>query len=113
MQVGGTQAVALFASLTCVCVCCKVFLKCCIVCYSSDGYLFDKEVILEYIITKKNEYYRKLKEYEKQKRKEEVIIILQMLHFNVLFFLCCMLRKKKIFGPKKKDIVMEGGEGIT
>lgn len=36
-----------------------------------DGYLFDKEAILEYIITKKNEYCRKLKEYEKQKRKEE------------------------------------------
>ncbi|XP_047116485.1 nitric oxide synthase-interacting protein homolog [Schistocerca piceifrons] len=36
-----------------------------------DGYLFDKEAILEYIITKKNEYSRKLKEYEKQKKKEE------------------------------------------
>ncbi|KAJ8934773.1 hypothetical protein NQ314_013199 [Rhamnusium bicolor] len=35
-----------------------------------DGYLFDKEVILEYIITKKNEYSRKLKEYEKLKKKE-------------------------------------------
>lgn len=40
--------------------------------YSKDGYLFDKEVILQYIINKKNEYSRKLKEYEKQKRKEEV-----------------------------------------
>jgi nitric oxide synthase-interacting protein len=47
-----------------------------IVCYRPDGYLFDKEAILEYIITKKNEYYRKLKEYEKQKRKEEVIVVL-------------------------------------
>ncbi|XP_046997856.1 nitric oxide synthase-interacting protein homolog [Schistocerca americana] len=37
-----------------------------------DGYLFDKEAILEYIITKKNEYSRKLKEYEKQKKKEEI-----------------------------------------
>lgn len=36
-----------------------------------DGFLFDKEAILEYIITKKNEYSRKLKEYEKQKKKEE------------------------------------------
>ncbi|CAL8100881.1 unnamed protein product [Orchesella dallaii] len=36
-----------------------------------DGYLYDKEAILEYIITKKNEYSRALKEYEKQKRKEE------------------------------------------
>ncbi|XP_045469586.1 nitric oxide synthase-interacting protein homolog [Harmonia axyridis] len=38
---------------------------------SKDGYLFDKEVIYQYIITKKNEYSRKLKEYEKSKKKEE------------------------------------------
>uniref|UniRef100_T1GFK4 Nitric oxide synthase-interacting protein zinc-finger domain-containing protein n=1 Tax=Megaselia scalaris TaxID=36166 RepID=T1GFK4_MEGSC len=38
---------------------------------TKDGYLFDKEAILQYIITKKNEYSRKLKEYEKL-RKEEV-----------------------------------------
>lgn len=37
-----------------------------------DGYLFDKESILEYILTKKKEYARKLKEYEKQKQKIEV-----------------------------------------
>lgn len=36
-----------------------------------EGYLFDKEAILEYIITKKNEYTRKLKQYEKQLKKEE------------------------------------------
>lgn len=36
-----------------------------------DGYLFDKEVILQYIITKKNEYHRKLKEYERLKKSEE------------------------------------------
>ncbi|XP_068245745.1 nitric oxide synthase-interacting protein homolog [Palaemon carinicauda] len=35
-----------------------------------DGYLFDKESILEYIITKKNEVSRKMKEYEKQCKKE-------------------------------------------
>jgi nitric oxide synthase-interacting protein len=29
--------------------------------------LFNKEVILEYILTKKKEYTRKLKEYKKQK----------------------------------------------
>lgn len=40
--------------------------------YRKDGYLFDKEAILEYILTKKREYGRKLKEYEKQKHKEEV-----------------------------------------
>lgn len=36
-----------------------------------DGYLFDKEAILQYIITKKKEYARKLKEYERQKHIEE------------------------------------------
>ncbi|CAD7080759.1 unnamed protein product [Hermetia illucens] len=38
---------------------------------TKDGYLFDKEAILQYIITKKNEYSRKLKEYEKQRKIEE------------------------------------------
>ncbi|XP_046978500.1 nitric oxide synthase-interacting protein homolog [Vanessa cardui] len=38
---------------------------------TKEGYLFDKEAILEYIITKKNEYTRKLKQYEKQLKKEE------------------------------------------
>ncbi|KAK9744539.1 Zinc-finger of nitric oxide synthase-interacting protein [Popillia japonica] len=37
---------------------------------TKDGYLFDKEVILQYIITKKNEYSRKLKEYEKLKKQD-------------------------------------------
>ncbi|CAG9821786.1 unnamed protein product [Phaedon cochleariae] len=37
---------------------------------TKDGYLFDKEVILEYVIKKKNEYNRKLKEYERMKTKE-------------------------------------------
>lgn len=32
--------------------------------------MFDKEVILQYIITKKNEYSRKLKEYEKLKKQD-------------------------------------------
>ncbi|XP_044272662.1 nitric oxide synthase-interacting protein homolog isoform X2 [Tribolium madens] len=40
---------------------------------TKDGYLFDKEVILEYIIAKKNENSRKLKEYERLKRKEDEI----------------------------------------
>lgn len=34
---------------------------------TKEGFLFDKEVILKYIISKKNEYNRKLKEYERQK----------------------------------------------
>lgn len=38
---------------------------------SKDGHLFDKEAILQYIITKKNEYSRKLKEFEKQRKEEE------------------------------------------
>ncbi|KAM7356081.1 nitric oxide synthase-interacting protein homolog isoform 1-T2 [Cochliomyia hominivorax] len=38
---------------------------------TKDGYLFDKEAILQYIITKKNEYSRKLKEYERLKKLEE------------------------------------------
>ncbi|KZC05000.1 PREDICTED: nitric oxide synthase-interacting protein homolog isoform X1 [Dufourea novaeangliae] len=38
---------------------------------TKDGYLFDKEAILEYYLTKKKEYVRKLKEYEKQKQQEE------------------------------------------
>lgn len=33
--------------------------------------LFDKEAILQYIITKKNEYSRKLKEYERLKKEDE------------------------------------------
>lgn len=38
---------------------------------TKEGYLFDKEAILEYIVSKKNEYTRKLKQYEKQMKKEE------------------------------------------
>ncbi|XP_030375418.1 nitric oxide synthase-interacting protein homolog [Scaptodrosophila lebanonensis] len=38
---------------------------------TKQGYLFDKEAILQYIITKKNEYHRKLKEYERLRRAKE------------------------------------------
>uniref|UniRef100_A0A6B2EJ24 Nitric oxide synthase-interacting protein homolog n=1 Tax=Phlebotomus kandelakii TaxID=1109342 RepID=A0A6B2EJ24_9DIPT len=38
---------------------------------TKDGHLFDKEAILQYIITKKNKYSRKLKEFEKQRKEEE------------------------------------------
>ncbi|XP_060534658.1 nitric oxide synthase-interacting protein homolog [Cylas formicarius] len=52
--------------------CCSLSLQPCrIPVITKDGYLFDKEVILEYIISKKNEHSRKLKEYERLKRKEE------------------------------------------
>lgn len=36
-----------------------------------DGYLYDKEAILEYILHQKREITRRLKEYEKQKRQEQ------------------------------------------
>lgn len=39
--------------------------------FSKDGFLFDKEAILQYIVTKKTEYARKLKEFERQKRMED------------------------------------------
>lgn len=39
--------------------------------FRKDGYLFDKEAILQYIITKKTDYAKKLKEYERQKQLEE------------------------------------------
>ncbi|KAG0729855.1 Nitric oxide synthase-interacting [Chionoecetes opilio] len=38
---------------------------------SADGHLFDKEAILEYIISKKNEVSRKMKEYQRQCKKEQ------------------------------------------
>ncbi|KAM3968113.1 nitric oxide synthase-interacting protein homolog [Aphomia sociella] len=38
---------------------------------TKEGYLFDKEAILEYIVSKKAEYARKLKQYEKQLKKED------------------------------------------
>ncbi|KAH8323847.1 hypothetical protein KR067_006881 [Drosophila pandora] len=38
---------------------------------TKDGYLFDKEAILQYIVTKKNEYSRRLKEYERLRKAEE------------------------------------------
>ncbi|RZC10197.1 nitric oxide synthase-interacting protein -like, partial [Asbolus verrucosus] len=38
---------------------------------TKEGFLFDKEVILQYIITKKNENSRKLKEYERLKKQED------------------------------------------
>uniref|UniRef100_A0A1A9WBN3 Nitric oxide synthase-interacting protein homolog n=1 Tax=Glossina brevipalpis TaxID=37001 RepID=A0A1A9WBN3_9MUSC len=51
--------------------CCLTLQPCRNPVVSKDGYLFDKEAILEYIITKKNEYSRKLKEYEKLKKSAE------------------------------------------
>ncbi|XP_014239412.1 nitric oxide synthase-interacting protein homolog [Cimex lectularius] len=51
--------------------CCLTLQPCANPVITTDGYLFDKEAILQYIISKKNEISRKMKEYEKQKKKEE------------------------------------------
>ncbi|BES99900.1 Nitric oxide synthase interacting protein [Nesidiocoris tenuis] len=51
--------------------CCLTLQPCANPVITTDGFLFDKEAILQYIITKKNENSRKLKEFEKQKKKEE------------------------------------------
>lgn len=39
---------------------------------SQEGYLFEREAILEYILSKKSEIRRKTKEYEKQCKKDQV-----------------------------------------
>ncbi|KAK9299236.1 hypothetical protein QLX08_007683 [Tetragonisca angustula] len=51
--------------------CCLTLQPCRNPVITKDGYLFDKEAILEYVLTKKKEYARKLKEYEKQKQQEQ------------------------------------------
>uniref|UniRef100_U5EMX3 Nitric oxide synthase-interacting protein homolog n=1 Tax=Corethrella appendiculata TaxID=1370023 RepID=U5EMX3_9DIPT len=38
---------------------------------TKEGYLFDKEAILTYIISKKNEYARKMKEFEMQQKADD------------------------------------------
>ncbi len=42
--------------------------------FRPEGYLYDKEALLEYYIHQKNDFKRKLKEYEKQKKKLEVCL---------------------------------------
>ena len=42
---------------------------------SPEGWLFDKEALLKYIIEKKQEYARKLKEYERQKDRDLKVFI--------------------------------------
>ena len=46
---------------------------------SEEGYLYDKEAILKYILTRKKEIARKMKEYEKQKNKSDVSVCCVML----------------------------------
>ncbi|XP_058464550.1 nitric oxide synthase-interacting protein homolog [Malaya genurostris] len=38
---------------------------------TKDGYLFDKEAILQYIITKKKDFTRKMQEYERQVKEDQ------------------------------------------
>lgn len=51
--------------------CCLTLQPCRDPVVTPDGYLYDKEAILEYILHKKREIARKLKEFEKQKSKKE------------------------------------------
>lgn len=51
--------------------CCLTLQPCRNPVVTADGWLFDKEAILEYIITKKNEISRKMKQFEKEKRREQ------------------------------------------
>ncbi|CAK9803791.1 Nitric oxide synthase-interacting protein homolog [Anthophora plagiata] len=51
--------------------CCLTLQPCRNPVITKDGFLFDKEAILEYVLTKKKEYTRKMREYEKQKQHEE------------------------------------------
>lgn len=51
--------------------CCLTLQPCRNPVVTPDGYLYDKEAILEYIIQKKKEIARKLKEFEKQSKKTE------------------------------------------
>ncbi|KOC63020.1 Nitric oxide synthase-interacting protein like protein [Habropoda laboriosa] len=51
--------------------CCLTLQPCRNPVITKDGYLFDKEAILEYVLTKKKEYARKMREYEKQKQHEQ------------------------------------------
>ncbi|EEB19592.1 conserved hypothetical protein [Pediculus humanus corporis] len=51
--------------------CCLTLQPCRNPVVTPNGFLYDKEAILEYIIKKKTEYAKKLKEYEKQKNKDK------------------------------------------
>jgi nitric oxide synthase-interacting protein len=51
--------------------CCLTLQPCKYPVITPDGYLFDKEAILQYILTKKKENARKAKEFEKNKKKNE------------------------------------------
>ena len=48
--------------------------------FRPDGFVYDKEAILEYILTKKRENSKKMREYEKQKVRLSVSF---MMHLDV------------------------------
>lgn len=51
--------------------CCLTLQPCHTPVITPDGYLFDKEAILEYILHQKRDISKKLKEFEKQKSKQQ------------------------------------------
>lgn len=51
--------------------CCLTLQPCHMPVVTPDGYLFDKEAILEYILHQKRDISKKLKEFEKQKTKQQ------------------------------------------
>jgi nitric oxide synthase-interacting protein len=65
-----------------------------------EGYLYDKESVLEYIITKKNEVSRRLKEYEKEK-KREVEELASAAHED-------QLKQIESFKKQENDITVKG-----
>ena len=70
-----------------------------------EGYLYDKEAILEYYIHQKNDYKRKLKEYEKQKKKMQVrFCYLFTLHTAYCFVLWITLPAHFDFGIQKNTL---------
>ena len=50
---------------------------------SPAGWLFDKEALLKYIIEKKQEYARKLKEYERQKDRDLKVFYIRLSRKNL------------------------------
>jgi hypothetical protein len=48
--------------------------------FRPDGFLFDKEAILEYMLHQKRDIAKKLKEYEKQKEKLQVRMVQTSTH---------------------------------
>ncbi|XP_043496615.1 nitric oxide synthase-interacting protein homolog [Polistes fuscatus] len=84
--------------------CCLTLQPCREPVVTKDGYLFDKEAILEYILTKKREYTRKLKEYEKQKQKEEEELQEQTVNAELLKLQDFLKNEKNIVSRTKSKL---------